>query len=133
MDHLLFPTLTDSAFVTEIHHIDGEGVDSGVVYCEMQARENEMDDVLEYERRQMLFTDQNKSLKSETGGRLRELRDITNKQIQDYHKAYYAPNNICCIVCGMQCKSIVYSSNCNTNSLSITSYLTSRFVMHSCN
>ena len=43
--------MTDSSFLTEIHHIDGEGVDAGVVYCEMQARENEMEDIMEYERK----------------------------------------------------------------------------------
>jgi Zn-dependent M16 (insulinase) family peptidase len=40
MDHILYPTLTDTGFYTEVHHIDGEGKDAGVVYCEMQACEN---------------------------------------------------------------------------------------------
>ena len=26
--------------MTEVHHVNGEGEDAGVVYCEMQAREN---------------------------------------------------------------------------------------------
>jgi hypothetical protein len=39
-DHILYPTLTDSCFHTEVHHVTGEGEDKGVVYCEMQAREN---------------------------------------------------------------------------------------------
>lgn len=39
-DHILFPTLTDESFVTEVHHITKEGNDKGVVYCEMQGREN---------------------------------------------------------------------------------------------
>ncbi|CAD7951395.1 unnamed protein product [Amoebophrya sp. A25] len=100
LDHMFFPTLTQEAFHTEVHHIDGEGVDSGVVYCEMQARENEMDDIMEYVRKGILFTDKNKSLKAETGGRLKELRELTNKQIQDYHAEYYTPENVCVIVCG---------------------------------
>ena len=33
--------LDDAGFVTEVHHIDGEGEDAGVVYAEMQAREND--------------------------------------------------------------------------------------------
>lgn len=37
LDHILFPTLTESGFETEVHHINGEGEDAGVVYCEMQA------------------------------------------------------------------------------------------------
>lgn len=30
----------DSAFLTEVHHIAGDGKDAGVVYCEMQDKEN---------------------------------------------------------------------------------------------
>ena len=40
MDHILYPTLTETGFHTEVHHITGEGTDGGVVYCEMQGREN---------------------------------------------------------------------------------------------
>ena len=29
--------------MTEVHHINGDGEDAGVVYCEMQARENSGD------------------------------------------------------------------------------------------
>jgi Zn-dependent M16 (insulinase) family peptidase len=32
MDHILYPTLTDSGFYTEVHHINGEGEDAGYVY-----------------------------------------------------------------------------------------------------
>lgn len=40
LDHILFPTLTEEGFITEVHHIDCEGEDAGVVYCEMQGLEN---------------------------------------------------------------------------------------------
>jgi len=33
-------------FVTEVHHIDGQGQDSGVVYSEMQGRENTSGDLM---------------------------------------------------------------------------------------
>ena len=39
-DHILYPTLSDACFTTEIHHITKEGEDKGVVYCEMQGCEN---------------------------------------------------------------------------------------------
>lgn len=39
VDHILNPLLTDDGFVTEVHHINGEGEDSGVVYSEMQGVE----------------------------------------------------------------------------------------------
>ncbi|CAE7907332.1 unnamed protein product [Symbiodinium necroappetens] len=99
LDHVLFPTLKDSGFITEIHHITGEGSDAGVVYCEMQARENEAGDMCDRAMRLAVYPGRC-SYKSETGGRLKELRDLTNKTVQDYHSAYYRPDNLCVIVTG---------------------------------
>ena len=36
VDHILFPLLREEDFITEVHNIDGNGEDSGVVYSEMQ-------------------------------------------------------------------------------------------------
>lgn len=47
LDHILHPTITDAGFVTEVHHINGAGEDAGVVYSEMQARENQSGDLME--------------------------------------------------------------------------------------
>ncbi len=41
LDHILYPTLTEAAFTTEVHHVTATGQDGGVVYCEMQGREND--------------------------------------------------------------------------------------------
>lgn len=46
VDHILHPTITDASFVTEVHHINGAGEDAGVVYSEMQARENSAGDLM---------------------------------------------------------------------------------------
>lgn len=46
VDHILYPTLTKAGFTTEVHHIDGQGEDSGVVYSEMQGRENTSGDLM---------------------------------------------------------------------------------------
>lgn len=32
--------IKDASFLTEVHHINAEGEDAGVVYCEMQGKEN---------------------------------------------------------------------------------------------
>lgn len=52
VDHILHPTITDAGFATEVYHINGAGEDAGVVYSEMQARENTAGDLmaLEYVR-----------------------------------------------------------------------------------
>ena len=46
VDHILYPTITDAAFHTEVHHISGAGKDAGVVYAEMEAREHTPDDIM---------------------------------------------------------------------------------------
>ncbi|KAL3114542.1 hypothetical protein niasHT_014349 [Heterodera trifolii] len=43
LDHLLRPTLTQPQYDTKVHHIKGEGKDSGIVYSEVQAVEFGMD------------------------------------------------------------------------------------------
>ena len=36
LDHILHPILRVQDFITEVHHVDGDGEDAGVVYSEMQ-------------------------------------------------------------------------------------------------
>ncbi|CAJ1372204.1 unnamed protein product [Effrenium voratum] len=99
LDHVLFPTLKDSGFVTEVHHITAEGADAGVVYCEMQARENEAGDMCDRAMRLAAFPGKC-GYKAETGGRLKELRELTNSTVREYHQTYYRPDNLCVIVTG---------------------------------
>lgn len=49
LDHVLYPTLTKEGYVTEVHHVNAAGEDAGVVYCEMQGRENTGDSRCHYE------------------------------------------------------------------------------------
>ncbi|GAM23595.1 hypothetical protein SAMD00019534_067700, partial [Acytostelium subglobosum LB1] len=99
LDHILYPTLTDESYVTEIHHIDGKGHDSGVVYCEMQARQHKQFSIVDFELRQMLFTNDT-GYKSETGGLLEDIRKLDVDTIRQYHKDYYRPDNMGILVVG---------------------------------
>ena len=38
LDHILYPLLRPEAFATEVHHINQEGKDAGVVYSEMKVK-----------------------------------------------------------------------------------------------
>ena len=49
VDHILYPTITTAGFVTEVHHITGKGENAGVVYSEMQGRENQSGDLMALE------------------------------------------------------------------------------------
>lgn len=116
MDHILYPTLTDSGFVTEVHHINHKGEDAGVVYSEMQGRENTPGDLTALRHQRLLYPTTS-AYRSETGGLMEALRKLTideselvivvptvNSKLQllvrKYHTSYYVPHNLCLIVSG---------------------------------
>ncbi|KAL1738927.1 Metalloenzyme, LuxS/M16 peptidase-like protein, partial [Schizophyllum fasciatum] len=99
VDHILYPTLTNSGFVTEVHHIDPQGKDSGVVYSEMQGRENTSGDLMAL-RLNQLSEPEGSAYRSETGGLMAALRKLTVEKIRDYHSKYYVPHNLSLIVAG---------------------------------
>jgi Zn-dependent M16 (insulinase) family peptidase len=98
LDHIFYPTITDSGFVTEVHHINNKGENAGVVYCEMQGRESSSSSVIYLESLRKLYP--NCSYSSETGGILKDLRDLNVDTIRNYHKDYYRPDNINIIISG---------------------------------
>ena len=90
LDHLFFPLLTDDACYTEVHHLDPNGIDAGVVYAEMQARENQKDDVAELHIKRTLYPELN-PYRYETGGLTPNIRSLTAQRIREYHRATYRP------------------------------------------
>nr|XP_019045357.1 cytoplasmic protein [Kwoniella bestiolae CBS 10118]OCF24287.1 cytoplasmic protein [Kwoniella bestiolae CBS 10118] len=99
VDHILHPTIDDAGFVTEVYHINGAGEDSGVVYSEMQGRENTSYDLMALEIQRTLYPPTS-AYRSETGGLLHKLRVLTAQQIRDYHGKYYQPYNLCLVIDG---------------------------------
>uniref|UniRef100_A0A182Q9C8 Peptidase M16C associated domain-containing protein n=1 Tax=Anopheles farauti TaxID=69004 RepID=A0A182Q9C8_9DIPT len=99
LDHILYPTLTDSGFVTEVHHITGQGEDGGVVYCEMQGRENTGESRVNLEMLRAIYP--NCGYSAETGGIMSNLRtSTTNEKVRAYHAAFYRPDNLYVIITG---------------------------------
>lgn len=99
VDHILYPTITKAGFITEVHHIDAKGQDSGVVYSEMQGRQNTSGDLMAL-RLQRLVNPPGSAYRSETGGLMKALRILTPEQIRKYHATYYVPHNLSLIVTG---------------------------------
>jgi Zn-dependent M16 (insulinase) family peptidase len=97
-DHILYPTLTDECFLTEVHHVTGEGEDKGVVYCEMQGRENSASSLIDRAVLDLLYP--TGGLSAETGGKLKNLRTLTNAQVRRYHAENYRADNIAFVVSG---------------------------------
>uniref|UniRef100_A0A1B0CSX6 Putative zn2+-dependent endopeptidase insulinase superfamily protein n=1 Tax=Lutzomyia longipalpis TaxID=7200 RepID=A0A1B0CSX6_LUTLO len=99
LDHILYPTLSDAGFITEVHHISGDGEDGGVVYCEMQGRENSGESKGQLQMLRSVYP--NCGYSAETGGIMHNLRtSTTNKKVRDYHAAFYRPENLAIIVTG---------------------------------
>ncbi|ELU05156.1 hypothetical protein CAPTEDRAFT_140557 [Capitella teleta] len=102
LDHVLYPTLTEAGYLTEVHHINGEGEDAGVVYCEMQARENTGESLTHLQMLREMYPGKC-GYSSETGGILANLRDSTShkKVVCDYHREFYRAENLYLIITGM--------------------------------
>ncbi|KAK7023550.1 hypothetical protein SK128_010061 [Halocaridina rubra] len=100
LDHLLYPTLTESGYITEVHHITGKGEDAGVVYSEMQGRENSDSDRSYLAMLRAMYPEPS-GYRSETGGIMKNLRESTNlEKIRKYHHDFYRPENLIIIVTG---------------------------------
>ena len=99
VEHVLFPTLSDSGYVTEVHHVNGDGEDAGVVYCEMQGRENSGESRCHLEMLRAMYPES--GYKSETGGIMKNLRESTsNEKVRQYHKDFYRSENLVIIITG---------------------------------
>lgn len=97
-DHILYPCLSAQSFTTEVHHVNGEGEDKGVVYCEMQGRENTEGSLVDRATLSLLYPGSGYS--SETGGKMSNLRTLTNEQVQRYHAENYVPSNMLFVLSG---------------------------------
>ena len=99
LEHVLLPNITDDACVTEVHHVDGEGNDAGVVYSEMQALQCTSNELMDLRARKLLYPE-NIGFRYETGGMPDALRVLTPDKIRDFHKSMYQPQNLAVIIVG---------------------------------
>lgn len=74
---------TSSGCLTEVHHINGEGKDAGVVYSEMQGRQNQSGDLMELAMQRLVFPE-GSGYRSETGGLMEALRVLDVQTIREY-------------------------------------------------
>ena len=99
LEHVLLPTLTDEACCTEVHHINGEGQDAGVVYSEMQALENSAQELMSLRAKRLVYSE-DVGFRYETGGILEQLRVLTVDRIRAFHRSLYLPRNLCLVILG---------------------------------
>jgi Zn-dependent M16 (insulinase) family peptidase len=99
LEHVILPTLTDEGCYTEVHHIDGEGNDAGVVYSEMQGVQNTGGQIMDIKARHLLYPE-DIGFRYETGGMMEALRVLTPERIREFHKEMYQPKNLCVVLVG---------------------------------
>ncbi|KAI0471772.1 Metalloenzyme, LuxS/M16 peptidase-like protein [Xylariaceae sp. FL0804] len=99
LEHLIVPTMTDAACLTEVHHINGEGNDAGVVYSEMQAVQYTSSELMDLRARRLLYPE-DVGFRYETGGMMDALRVLTPEKIRSFHRTMYQPRNMCIIITG---------------------------------
>ncbi|KAK9870443.1 hypothetical protein WA026_008009 [Henosepilachna vigintioctopunctata] len=100
LEHILYPTLNEEGFITEVHHITQSGEDAGVVYCEMQGRENSAESRLHLALSRLMYPGKC-GYSSETGGIMKNLRESTsNEKVKNYHSQLYRPENLKIIITG---------------------------------
>ncbi|KAL7625178.1 hypothetical protein AAE478_004393 [Parahypoxylon ruwenzoriense] len=99
LEHLIVPTITDAACSTEVHHINGEGNDAGVVYSEMQGVQYTSTELMDLKARRLLYPE-NVGFRYETGGMMEALRVLAPEKIRSFHRAMYQPRNMCVIIVG---------------------------------
>ena len=87
-------------FLTEVHHINGDGDDAGVVYSEMQGVENKASNIIYFDLIRQVYPG-NSSYTKQTGGKLKDLRESTNiERVREYHAKYYRPDNMYLTITG---------------------------------
>ena len=97
LDHLLFPWLREEEFLTEVHHVNGDGEDDGVVYNEIRGRPSPPTLKALYK---LLYPDE-PGYYVNTGGSLQNMRTSTTiEKVRDYHRKYYRPENLVLIITG---------------------------------
>ena len=73
----------------QVHHINGKGEDAGVVYCEMQGRENSGESRAYMELLREMYPGRC-GYKSETGGLMKNIREsCSHRKVVDYHREFY--------------------------------------------
>jgi len=98
LDHILFPTLRDEDYLTEVHHINGKGRDTGVVYSEMQGSKYATSSSRALKEK--LYPG-NSGYYAQTGGNLVNLRNSTTiEKVRAYHRKFYRPENMLLTITG---------------------------------
>ena len=99
ISHILSPSLTQHAFLTEVFHVNGKGERQGTVYSEMVGRANSESDKLWIESLNLLFG-KHTPYGNNCGGEPDEIARLTVNELKKYHQEVYTTDNLDVIITG---------------------------------
>lgn len=99
LDHIMHPILSDEAYLTEVHAVTSEGASEGVLYSEMEDHEYRCDSMVDRAVKGVLYP-KNCGYRFETGGRLDDIRKMSNDVVRAYHRQFYRWDNLAIILVG---------------------------------
>ncbi|XP_020279570.1 uncharacterized protein C05D11.1-like isoform X2 [Pseudomyrmex gracilis] len=101
LDHIFYPTLTKSAFLTEIHHINGKGEDAGKFYCKQKSVDPTLEFIVMRDTVRAIFKNNDCHLfEMLNDDDMRYFRDYDDKTMKWYHKKFFTPNNLTIFIAG---------------------------------
>ena len=102
--------MSEASFVTEVHHVNNEGRDEGVVYAERLEKEHTPHDTAHFELLRTLY-DSDSGYHYNYGGCIKNLRELHNvKPARVFHEQYYHPENVCILVCGAMDRDVIFDT-----------------------
>ncbi|CAL8101747.1 unnamed protein product [Orchesella dallaii] len=100
IDHIFNPLLQETAFITEVYHIDGDGRDGGRCFKDMKTIENDPDELSFLSLRQLVFGPNSGYGFSHTGKSSQFRSECNLDKVRKFHDEYYHTSNCCLIVVG---------------------------------
>lgn len=106
MDHLLFPTLKKTNYITDIYHIDEYGRDAGHVAQSLDALESSKNEIILREVMNLVYA--NTDYRFSPYGKMQNIRtSASNEKVRRFHSKSYRPENCFIIVVGSQLQKVL--------------------------
>ncbi|XP_028046617.1 uncharacterized protein C05D11.1 isoform X2 [Monomorium pharaonis] len=100
LDHILYPTLTEAAYIINIHHLTKYGDNGGTFYFDTRSKELDGEHVTYAELMKAMYPE-NCGYSSIIQGTSHYISEyLVLEDIRKYHKEYYRPENLTILIVG---------------------------------
>jgi Zn-dependent M16 (insulinase) family peptidase len=98
--NVFFLSIGEAGYITEVHHVTGEGRDGGLCYLEMMSNQHDPLEAANWALMSEIYG-ADSGYHYNYGGHCKEMREsCTLTAVRNFHTHFYHPKNFCLIVCG---------------------------------